>query len=98
MLVDPFIGGFYGHEFWPISVNRTRWIGSINFLDAQKPSDLIANEHGKTLLRDAFREDTVTLDATQIGLESGAIETTIMCDMEMAPRHLYNSVLEIVNA
>lgn len=97
LLVDPFIGGFYGHEFWPISVNRTRWIGSINFVDADKPSDLIANEHGKTLLRDAFREDTVTLDATQIGLESGAIESTVMCDMEMAPRHLHNAVVEMVN-
>ncbi len=97
MLVDPFIGGFYGHEFWPISVNKTRWIGSINFSAAQKPSDLITNEHGKTLLRDAFREDTVTLDASQAGLESGGIETTVMCDMEMAPRHLYNSVMEIVN-
>ena len=97
LLVDPFVGGFYGHEFWPISVNKTRWIGSINFLQASRPSDLIAHEHGKTLLRDAFREDTVTLDATQVGLESGAIESTILCDAEMAPRHLYNSVLEMVN-
>ncbi|MSQ69103.1 MAG: hypothetical protein EXR83_13120 [Gammaproteobacteria bacterium] len=97
LLVDPFIGGFYGHEFWPISVNKTRWIGSINFLAPQKPSDLIANEHGKTLLRDAFREDTVTLEATQVGLESGAIETAVLCDMEIAPRHLYNSVVALVN-
>ena len=97
MLVDPFIGGFYGHEFWPINVNKTRWIGSINFMEAEKPSDLISHEHGKTLLRDAFREDTVTLDATQIGLESGAIDTTIMCDGEMAPRHLYNACVEMVN-
>lgn len=97
MLVDPYIGGFYGHEFWPITVNRTRWIGSINFLEPEKPSDLITHEHGKTLLRDAFREDTVTLDSTQIGLESGAIETTVMCDGEMAPRHVYNAVMEMVN-
>lgn len=98
MLVDPYVGGFYGHEFWPISVNKTRWIGSINFLEPEKPSDLIVHEHGKTLLRDAFREDTVTLDATQIGLESGAIESTIMCDGEMAPRHLCKAVMDIVNS
>ena len=98
MLVDPYIGGFYGHEFWPISVNKTRWIGSINFAEPEKPSDLIVHEHGKTLLRDAFREDTVTLDATQVGLESGAIETTILSDGEMAPRHLYNAVVEMVNS
>lgn len=97
MLVDPFIGGYYGHEFWPITVNKTRWIGSINFTEAKRPSDLIANEHGKTLLRDAFREDTVTLDASQVGLESGGIETTLLCDAEMAPRHLCNAVMEMVN-
>ncbi|MFT4563923.1 MAG: Rieske 2Fe-2S family protein [Gammaproteobacteria bacterium] len=98
MLVDPYVGGFYGHEFWPISVNKTRWIGSINFAEPEKPSDLIVHEHGKTLLRDAFREDTVTLDATQVGLESGAIETTILSDGEMAPRHVYNAVVEMVNS
>ena len=58
----------------------------------------LTNEHGKTLLRDAFREDTVTLDASQAGLESGGIETTIMSDGEMAPRHLYNAVMEMVNS
>ncbi len=98
LLVDPYIGGFYGHEFWPISVNKTRWIGSINFAAPEKPSDLITHEHGKTLLRDAFREDTVTLDETQVGLESGAIETTLMSDGEMAPRHVYNTVMEMVNS
>ena len=97
MLVDPFVGGFYGHEFWPITVRKTRWIGSINFLAPEKPSDPIVQEHGKILLRDAFREDTVTLDSTQIGLESGAIESTMLCDLEMAPRHLYNAVQEMVN-
>ncbi len=98
LLVDPFIGGFYGHEFWPITVNKTRWIGSINFLAPQKPSDILSNEHGKILLRDAFREDTVTLDASQEGIESGGLTDVIMCDHEMAPRHLYNAVVEMVNS
>ncbi len=98
MLVDPFIGGYYGHEFWPIDVNKTRWIGSINFLEPEKPSDLIVQEHGKIALRDAFREDTVTLDASQAGLESGGVTDAIMGDGEMAPRHLYNEVMKRVNS
>ncbi len=98
MLVDPFIGGYYGHEFWPISVNKTRWIGSINFMAPEKPSDLLSQEHGKIQLRDAFREDTVTLAASQAGLESGGMTDTVMGDGEMAPRHLYNAVVEMVNS
>jgi phenylpropionate dioxygenase-like ring-hydroxylating dioxygenase large terminal subunit len=98
LLVDPFMGGYYGHEFWPIETNKTRWVGSINFLEPQKPSDLLANEHGKILLRDAFREDTVTLDASQEGLESGGLKDVVFCDHEMAPRHLVNRVMEIVNS
>ncbi len=98
MLVDPFIGGYYGHEFWPIDVNKTRWIGSINFTEATKPSELLSQEHGKILLRDAFREDTVTLDASQEGLESGALEDVVFCDGEAAPRHLYQAVVDRVNS
>ena len=98
LLVDPFVGGYYGHEFWPIAVNKTRWVGSINFLEAEKPSDLLTQEHGKILLRDAFREDTVTLDASQAGLESGGVEDVVLGDGEMAPRHLYHRVIELVNS
>lgn len=96
MLVDPFVGGFYGHEFWPISVNKTRWIGSINFVVPEKPSELIVHEHGKTLLRDAFREDCVTLERTQVGLESGGVESLMLSDPESAPRHLVNAVAAMV--
>lgn len=98
MLVDPFIGGYYGHEFWPIDVNKTRWVGSINFTEPTKPSEILSQEHGKILLRDAFREDTVTLDASQEGLESGALEDVVFSDGEAAPRHLYQSVVDRVNS
>ncbi|MEQ8165709.1 MAG: SRPBCC family protein [Alphaproteobacteria bacterium] len=98
MIVDPFIGGYYGHEFWPIDVNTTRWIGSINFLPPEKPSDIMVQEHGKVLLRDAFREDTVTLEASQSGIESGALDSVLMCDPESAPRHLVRACMEIVNS
>ena len=97
LIVDPFIGGFYGHEFWPIDVNTTRWIGSINFTAPTRPSDLIVAEYGKTALRDAFREDCVTLEATQVGIESGGLRDVLLSDPEAAPRHLVQTCIDIVN-
>ena len=52
----------------------------------------------KERLTEPFREDTVTLDASQAGLESGGVSDTMMGDAEMAPRHLYNAVMEMVNS
>ena len=58
----------------------------------------IRTEVDPEMSRDAFREDTVTLAASQAGLESGGMTDVVMGDGEMSPRHLYNHVLELVNS
>ena len=55
-------------------------------------------EYSKILLRDAWLEDGSTLEATQIGLESGAITHQILQDQEVLIRHSSKVVDDIVNA
>lgn len=93
-----FAGMFITHVMWPVSVTESMWEAR-GYLPAAKTSaERFSLEFSKILLRDAWLEDGSTLEATQIGLESGAISHQILQDQELLIRHAAKVVDDMVNA
>lgn len=93
-----FAGMFITHSMWPISVNEAIWEARAYLPSAQTAAQRFSLEYSKVLLRDAWLEDGSTLEATQIGLESGAITHQILQDQELLIRHAAKVVDDMVKA
>lgn len=92
-----FANMYITHTMWPISVNEAIWEGR-GYLPAAKTMEQRFNlEHSKVLLRDAWLEDGSTLEATQMGLESGAITHQILQDQEVLIRHSSKVIDDMIN-
>jgi phenylpropionate dioxygenase-like ring-hydroxylating dioxygenase large terminal subunit len=88
-----FIGMYITHNVWPIAVDRAVWEARAYLPRASNAAELFSREYSKCLLRDAWLEDGSTLEASQIGLESGAITQFILQDQELMIRH-FQKVLQ----
>jgi phenylpropionate dioxygenase-like ring-hydroxylating dioxygenase large terminal subunit len=93
-----FAGMFITHTMWPLSVNESIWDARGYLPNANTAAERFGLEFSKILLRDAWLEDGSTLEATQVGLESGAITHQILQDQELLIRHSAKVVDDIVNA
>lgn len=93
-----FAGMFITHSMWPISVNEAIWEARAYLPSAQTAAQRFSLEYSKVLLRDAWLEDGSTLEATQVGLESGAITHQILQDQELLIRHSAKVVDDMVMA
>lgn len=93
-----FAGMFITHTMWPISVNEAIWEARGYLPAAKTAAQRFSLEYSKILLRDAWLEDGSTLEATQQGLESGAITHQILQDQELLIRHAAKVVDDLVNA
>ncbi len=83
-------GIWFTHQFWPISHNRTRWEGYYYVAEPNTHSELWAIEHAQLLQRNAWLEDTATMEATQEAMESGAKSEMHLQDDEILIRHAYH--------
>ncbi|MBB5686342.1 aromatic ring-hydroxylating oxygenase subunit alpha [Sphingobium boeckii] len=97
ILIDVASGFFFTHQFWPISVNETRWVGSVYFLPPRKPSELLSQEQAYILIRDAWREDLSLGEAAQLALESRAMDHVHFADSEIALRHSFEAMKQALN-
>lgn len=86
-------GIWFTHQFWPVAHNKTLWEGKYYLRPAKTNGQQWAMEHAQVLQRNAWLEDTATMEDTQAALESGAKATMILQDEEILVRHGY-SVLE----
>ena len=93
-----FAGMFITHTMWPVSVNESIWDARGYLPNADTAAQRFGLEFSKILLRDSWLEDGSTLEATQRGLESGAITHQILQDQELLIRHSAKVVDDIVNA
>ncbi len=93
-----FAGMYITHTMWPISHNEAIWEARGYLPAAKTVPQRFSLEYSKILLRDAWLEDGSTLEATQIGLESGAITHQILQDQEVLIRHSAKVVDDMVNA
>jgi phenylpropionate dioxygenase-like ring-hydroxylating dioxygenase large terminal subunit len=83
-------GIWFTHQFWPIAHNKTLWEGKYYLAAPKTYSERWALEHAQVLQRNAWLEDTATMEATQSAMESGAKRHIHLQDEEILIRHGYH--------
>lgn len=83
-------GIWFTHQFWPIAHNRTLWEGRYYLPPVKTNSQRWAVEFAQVLQRNAWLEDTATMEDTQAALESGAKHSMLLQDEEILLRHGYS--------
>ena len=78
---------FFTHQFWPLGHGRTLWEGINYFRPAQNAAERAAQIHVNALHRNAWLEDTATMEDTFSGIMSGAIDEMQLMDQEFLIRH-----------
>lgn len=78
---------YFTHEFWPIAYNKTLWVGTNYFRPPKTVSERFALQHINALHRNAWLEDTWTMEDTQDALEAGVLPELTLQDEEILIRH-----------
>lgn len=94
--IDTSFGWFFTYEFWPQAVDRTYWVAKLFVVPPKTWAQRIGLEMTIIQLREALYEDLTTLEATQKGLSSGAMDTIMLSDQELALRHQHAIVEKMV--
>lgn len=94
--IDTAQGWYFSYEFWPVSVDETRYVARMYVEKPKCWSQRIGQELSIVQLREALLEDLNTLEATQRGMSSGAIDSIVLSDQELAIRHQHQVVESIV--
>jgi phenylpropionate dioxygenase-like ring-hydroxylating dioxygenase large terminal subunit len=94
--IDVGEGYFFTYEFWPVQVDEVLFIMKHYTLPAQKWSQRIGQELSRIFLREGVSEDLSTLESTQEGLRSGALPDMVLSDQEIAIRHQYRVIEDML--
>lgn len=86
-------GIWFTHQFWPTGPGTCMWEGRYHVEAPRTNSERWALEHAMVLQRNAWLEDTGTMEGTYFSLRSGAKEFMHLQDEEILVRHGYQ-VLE----
>jgi phenylpropionate dioxygenase-like ring-hydroxylating dioxygenase large terminal subunit len=79
---------FFTHQFWPLGHGRTLWEGVNYFRPPETAAEKVAQLHVNALHRNAWLEDTATMENTFKGVMSGAITEMPLMDLEFLIRHI----------
>lgn len=91
-------GIWFTHQFWPLAHNRTLWEGRYYVKSPKTNAERWAIEHAMTLQRNAWLEDTATMEDTQRAMQSRAKSLQHLQDDEILIRHGAIIVDQYVNA
>lgn len=94
--LDPSVGFYFTMNFWPISVDTTRWEIRYYMPEPATAGEAIVQAYSSAVVRDAACEDLSTLEATQKMLRSGVLEHFLLGDQELALRHNYKVIEDLV--
>lgn len=94
--IDVGEGYYFTYEFWPLKVNETHFVMKLYSLPPQRWSQRLAQELSIIFIREGVSEDLSTVEGTQAGLESGAIESMLLSDQEIAIRHQHYVIQQIL--
>ena len=89
---------FFTHQFWPMAHDRTLWEGTTYFRPATTAADRAAQLHISALHRNAWLEDTATMENTFKGVMSGAITAMPLMDQEFLIRHFTHTLEHYLTA
>lgn len=91
-------GIWFTHVFWPVAVDKIYWEGKYYVEKPQTNSQRWALQHDIIVQRDAWLEDTATMENTHRALLSGAKSHLHLQDDEVFLRHQDKVVREYVNS
>ena len=91
-------GLWFTHQFWPLSHNRTRWEGKMFYRPPSNNSERWAQQCAQLISRNAWLEDTATMEATQAALQSGAKTEINLQDEEILLRHGYHALQQFMQS
>jgi len=91
-------GGFFTIEFWPTSVNTTRWVAKVHVPLAKDVRQRFQQEHHNCRMAEIFLEDVGNLECQQRAMESGAKKEIFLQDGEFLLRHSIETVRKWVEA
>ncbi|MDN5938348.1 MAG: Rieske 2Fe-2S domain-containing protein [Salinisphaera sp.] len=80
-------GGFWTHEFWPTSVNTTRWLMRVHVPVAENVRMRLMQEHFAARFAEVMLEDVTNTERQQKAMESGAKTQVLLQDGEFMIRH-----------
>lgn len=93
----PGMSHFY-HQFWPIDHKTTLWEGINFYRQPQKPSELVAITSTDAIHRNAWLEDTSTMEETDVALRSGVLDELLLMDDEIMIRNTAHHIDAMVSA
>jgi phenylpropionate dioxygenase-like ring-hydroxylating dioxygenase large terminal subunit len=97
-LIHAGVGLWFTHQFMPITQNTCLWEGKYYLREPKTNAQYWAQRYAVTLQRNAWLEDTATMEDTQRALESGVIKQVNLQDDEVQLRHNYHIIDGRVNA
>ena len=83
-------------RFTPIDVDHTLWEGIQYFAPPRSAAQRFSQEYGQVLQRNAWLEDTATMEDTHAALKSGAKQQLQLQDGEILIRHLLHVVDDMI--
>jgi len=89
-------GMWFTHQFWPLAVDRTLWEGRAYWPPTRNAGERFAQEFNNVVLRNAWLEDTGTMEATQAALSSRVKTHFNLQDQEILIRHSYKVLEDFV--
>ncbi len=89
---------WFTHQFWPMGPGKTLWEGKYYLAEPKNNSQRWALEFAQCLQRNAWLEDTGTMEDTQIAMESGAKKFMHLQDEEILIRHGYHTLENFIHA
>jgi len=95
-VIDPAQGWFFSYEFWPASVDETQFVTKIYFEEPKSWGQRIGQEFTIVQVRDGLLEDLAVLEPNQAAMASGAIDSVILSDQELAIRHQHHVIDSIL--
>lgn len=89
---------YFHHQFWPMGPGKTLWQGTNYYQPPQTASELVALVHTDTLHRNAWLEDTSTMENTYLGLKSGKLKDVLLMEDEVMIRNSHYAIKEATHA
>ncbi|WP_018505870.1 aromatic ring-hydroxylating oxygenase subunit alpha [Parafrankia discariae] len=90
-------GWYLTYHYWPTSYNTHVFEGNVYFLPATNIRERIAQEMAAVTFKEFALQDSNTLEATQMMLETGYVDRFHLNDQEILCRHLHVAVRDWVN-
>ena len=85
-------GWYLTYHYWPTAYDTHVFEGNVYFLPAANVRERIAQEMAAVTFKEFALQDANTLEATQLGIESGYVTHFHFNDQEVLCRHLHHEV------